>query len=130
MEEGWDRPAIDRWLRKHKPDVVISHSNVTASLKTSGWNIPEDFAYADLSLKPQEKGHISGIDELPHLIGEVAVDLVVSRLHRNELGLPAYTLTTLVRGEWCQGTTTRVRAQATSESRRKARSRAGRNLAP
>ncbi len=91
---------IDRWVRKYRPDVIVGHGDETPGFIRRGWSIPESFGYASLGVLPSERDRLSGIDPRPELIGEAAVDLVVSRLHRNELGLSDHPRTTMIKGDW------------------------------
>lgn len=109
--EAKRRAAMDRWIREFRPDVIIGHGDEVERLERLGWSVPGDVGYANLNLLPSEYGRLSGIDQQAGSVGRACVDLVVARLHRNELGLPAHRRTVVVDGEWRQGaSTTRVTA--------------------
>lgn len=94
---------IDRWIKLHRPDVIIGHGDEVGGLERRGWSVPGDFGYANLNLLPSEYDRLGGIDPQARLIGEACVDLVVARLHRNELGLPEHPRMAAVSGQWHAG---------------------------
>lgn len=98
--------AVLKWLQEHRPDIVVGHGDETPTLKRIGWTTP----FANLNLLPSQYLISCGMDPQPALIGEQAVDLVVSCLHRNEFGLPEYPRVAIVSGRWHPGPATHVPA--------------------
>ncbi len=104
-----DSAEFPKWMKKVKPDVLLAHGDIRASLAPLGLRIPADIGFVNLNLLDSDAG-VSGIDPLPALVGAGVVDIVVARLHRAEFGLPSHSRTLLITGEWVEGKTTRVAA--------------------
>jgi LacI family transcriptional regulator len=95
-----------KWMRKHRPDVIISSNDMPDQLRAAGFRIPEDVGFASPFLGWEETT-LSGIHQNDRLIGSKAVDMVIDMLHRGETGLPETPVRVLVEGVWCPGTTLR-----------------------
>lgn len=101
--------ALPLWLRRHRPDVVISPNREFLKwLPDLGKRIPEDIGLITLS-HPDESdasvARISGINQNNFSIGEAAVDLVVAQLQHNDTGIPAHPRVMLIDGIWREGKT-------------------------
>lgn len=109
--ERWDDEAFGKWLRKTKPDVVLSitpHLEAILSwLKHAGWRVPEDLGVACLGSRGDGGGDVSGIVQSPELIGKAAVEVMAGLIQRNDIGLPENPQTTLISSTWREGLTTR-----------------------
>ena len=107
--KSWDdlRPLAG-WLRREKPDVVISPSAgiIHRHLRAQGWKIPKDLGLASLAC-PRLGDAISGIYQNGALIGATGIDHVISMLERNERGLPAQAHALMIEGVWNPGKTLR-----------------------
>ena len=68
-------------------------------------SVPGEIAYADLALKPGGPKELSGIDQMPEIVGAAAVETVVARMLRNEFGLPDHPRMINIRGCWVEGAT-------------------------
>lgn len=102
--DGFEPRDIARWLSKHRPDAVISYSEVLEVLREMKWSIPDDIGFASLCLDRKDR-RISGIYQNDFLIGKTAVDILVGCLHRSERGIPEFPLRVLIESEWREGTT-------------------------
>lgn len=103
---------VDRWMRRHRPDAVISPSpEFHQALLEGGWRIPRDTAYASLQIQ-LENGPVSGINQHRDLMGAACIDLLQGRLLRSEYGIPAHLSGTTVHGEWVDGATAPPRGKA------------------
>ncbi len=106
------RDVLLSWIRKHRPDVLISQSptvpTVADWLQGSGLAVPAACGIADLDLDPGTDGGGSGIRQNYEQVAAAAVDLVVEQILANERGLPSHPKVVLVAGEWVDGTTTRA----------------------
>ncbi|MBL9203764.1 MAG: LacI family DNA-binding transcriptional regulator [Opitutaceae bacterium] len=100
----------ERWLAKVKPDVVVALNWEFAEtlLYRLGRRVPRDIGLASLCC-PEKISHISGVYQDGPLIGATAVDQLISLVERNEKGLPAYAITTMVEGAWSPGETLRAK---------------------
>lgn len=102
-----DLSPLDGWLRREKPDVVITSSPadvILPTLRSQGWRIPQDLGLATLTC-PKLGDAGSGIFQNGRLIGATALDTVISMLERNEYGLPAQASTVMIQGIWNPGRT-------------------------
>ncbi len=103
-----DEAAILRWLKREKPDVLISPAGevLLELLKRKGWRVPEDIGVAWLACT--RMGHpCSGIFQNGHLIGATAVDTLISLVERHDRGLPEQATTLMIEGLWNEGRTLR-----------------------
>jgi DNA-binding LacI/PurR family transcriptional regulator len=101
-------PAILRWLKREKPDVIISPGGPVLHdiLVRAGWRMPRDLGLVWLACTgPAEP--ISGIWQNGRMIGALAVDTLTSLVERHECGLPAQATTLMVEGQWNEGRTLR-----------------------
>lgn len=96
--------AMNDWLRKHRPDVFVSHlSRVYEPLiKKAGWRIPDDLACVTLGWSRNDKT-MAGLDQHPFRVGKVAVDVLVQQIYDNRRGIPEFANDTLVDGRWVDG---------------------------
>ena len=60
-----------------------------------------------LTTRWMKKVSLSGMKKNSFQIGEMAVDLVIDMLHRNERGIPIYPYLLMVEGSWVEGNTLR-----------------------
>ncbi|NBQ64664.1 MAG: LacI family transcriptional regulator [Verrucomicrobia bacterium] len=104
-----DQSAFDRWCHKHEPDVVISVDRFGFHLiHGSGRRIPREIGYASLDLDGDAEDALkfSGIDQNSRQVGESAVDLLISLIHRGQRGVPAFPVRIEVEGNWKHGPST------------------------
>jgi DNA-binding LacI/PurR family transcriptional regulator len=103
-----DRLSLLRWLKRERPDVVISPDAplVNEMLAADGWRIPQDIGTVWLGC-PQPGDPVSGIWQNGRLIGALAVDTLISQVERYERGLPEQATTLMVEGQWNEGRTLR-----------------------
>ncbi len=102
--------GLARWIKRTRPDVIISAItqtdqvwDVLARLKI---RVPEDMGFAFASLHDLGDKR-SGISEIPRVIGATAMDQLSAMCQRNERGIPANPLRTLIEGVWQPGNTLR-----------------------
>lgn len=100
--------AILRWLRREKPDVVISPGGPALHdlLVRAGRRIPRDLGFVWLACT-KLGDPVSGIWQNGRMIGALAVDTLTSMVERNERGLPEQATTLMVEGQWNEGRTLR-----------------------
>ncbi|HYC70733.1 MAG TPA: LacI family DNA-binding transcriptional regulator [Opitutaceae bacterium] len=107
-----DPAALDRWLREHRPEVILGHAPaVLEPLRACGREVPRDAGFVDLFLESGD-GRIAGIRHHCARVGEVAIDLLVSQIRQNIRGIPAVPTATLVEGTWVDGATLPVASAA------------------
>jgi LacI family transcriptional regulator len=116
--------AFSQWVRRERPDVVISNLMEPAHLlKELGYAIPRDMGFACIDLAPGSFG-IAGVDQLPVQVGAMAADLVIKQTQCNEFGLPKFPVDLRIDGVWRDGGTVRVVERPAKGTRRRPRSRA------
>lgn len=96
------------WLKRYRPDCIIaSESETYECLKHLGYSIPRDLGFTFLA-KPDGHPEVAGPIENFEMLGELAVDLVISLIAKREYGIPKMPLTTLVENRsWSAGETVR-----------------------
>lgn len=102
--------AFRAWFEAERPDVIIAPApqQLLHWLASWGVRVPEDVGIASLSA-PMIGDPLTGICQNGEQLGRRSVDLVVTALERNELGLPTLPDVLLVDGNWNPGQTVRPR---------------------
>lgn len=95
---------LRRWFKANRPDVILGDIEVLRMLRAIGLSIPGDVGFAMSDHHDAHKG-IAGFDSRLDLLGEACIDLITSRLYRNEFGPPKNARTVVVHGEWIDGAT-------------------------
>lgn len=95
---GYEYPRICKWLRKHKPDAILSVDVDSLPVLVRGSEL-DDIPRYSLDFFPHQDV-AGGIDQRHTEIGEAAVDVVMAQLHRGEVGLPKVQRAILVEGVW------------------------------
>lgn len=101
-----DPKLLASWLKKYKPEVVVGHDGLFYWLQELNVRVPEDVAFAHVSLPSKIFPNVSGLDQNWPSVGAAAVDSVVAQLYRNERGIPENPKTIMLEGSWVEGTTT------------------------
>lgn len=113
--EGWfnennapviaDRAELEKWLERHRPDVVISKGAfVLPRFREMGLKIPRDLAFVDVFLE-DFGGATAGVRQNHQTVGGVAVEILAGQLQHNKFGVPEIPTTTFVEGTWFDGAT-------------------------
>lgn len=106
--EGITQAKLRDWLKKYRPDAVISYVAMVKGLRELGYQIPGDLGFATFGGSPEEESQfIAGIDENASLTGYAAVDRVVGMIQHGERGIPKVPQCLLVEGTWREGETLR-----------------------
>ncbi len=104
-----DLPALIRWLKKYKPDAILTDdAGLPELLKKAGYRVPEDIGAAAMSVL--DGGFDAGIDQNSHEIGRVAVLVIISLINDNARGSPPVLRQVLVEGKWVDGSSLPRRA--------------------
>jgi LacI family transcriptional regulator len=91
------------WLRRHKPDALfILYNDVLDWLKARGVNVPTDLAVIQLEWRAT-RPQIAGMNQHNDITGEAAVDMLISQIHNNDRGVPAFPRATLIGASWMDG---------------------------
>lgn len=111
VAHGWDRKGFCEWYKRFKPDAIVSPDRqILQFLQEMGVRVPVDMGFAHLIKLPGSS--ISGIEHHSRKMGSIAVDLVSSLLHLNEMGQPKIMRRELLEPIWYPGTTVRKVAKA------------------
>jgi DNA-binding LacI/PurR family transcriptional regulator len=105
-EVHWQSAFIE-WVLKQRIDCVIGagFGYILNDMARRGIRVPEDVGYVDTQI-PQGNTVLTGIDQNPRHIGVAAIDLLVSMMHRYDVGIPAVASHLLIEGSWHNGATT------------------------
>jgi LacI family transcriptional regulator len=109
-----------KWLRDGRPDVIFTlYHEVARWLRDLDLRVPEDIGLIQFEWRA-DHADWAGMDQRNDLVGETALDMLVSMIHNNESGVPDVPRATLIGSRWVDGRT--VRAQfppAAAKTRRR-----------
>jgi LacI family transcriptional regulator len=91
-----------KWMKKEKPDALLSTVEQKILLRGSGYRVPGDIPVAVTSIL--DGGADSGMDQHPEEIGRAAFLLLNSEINDGARGIPRYFRQILVEGSWVDGT--------------------------
>lgn len=95
------------WLEKHQPDVVFTlYNSVLGWLEAARRRVPEDVGVIQLEWR-STRPEIAGMNQHNFVTGQAAVDMVVSQIHNNEVGVQEFPRATLIGATWVDGTSVR-----------------------
>ncbi|AOS43935.1 trehalose repressor [Lacunisphaera limnophila] len=98
-----DAASLLFWYRQYRPEVVLGTTpTMLQHIRQSGFQVPHDFAYANLLMPAATPGH-AGVRVNHARVGELAVEMLAGQLQQNALGVPAIATVTSVGGTWCEG---------------------------
>ncbi|MFA6960985.1 MAG: LacI family DNA-binding transcriptional regulator [Opitutaceae bacterium] len=100
-----------KWVVKYRLDAIITQSipgDLAEWVRPLGLRCPRDIGIADLSVHPEPKPTFAGVHQNDRLIGATAIDFLIGMLQRNERGLPATIIYTLVDAVWHPGPSLRT----------------------
>jgi DNA-binding LacI/PurR family transcriptional regulator len=107
LREDFNLKNFSAWVEKYKPEVVVSHDRgVYEWLLQCGKKVPKDIGFMALSV-PEGNTILSGVDHQSGIVGQSAVDFLISLLQRNELGIPHFPLCLISKSKWKKGKTLR-----------------------
>ena len=102
-----DLECFQSWLKEVRPDVIFTlYHEVERWLKCCGLRIPKDVALIQYEWRSQHPDW-AGMNQRNDLVGEAAVDLLVSMIHNGQRGIPKQPIATLVTSQWVTGKTVR-----------------------
>jgi LacI family transcriptional regulator len=113
-------PAFRAWFQNYRPDVILTlHTPVRDWIKRMDLRVPQDIGLVHLDLT-SDMTDWAGMVQSNELVGVAATDMVVAQLHRNEVGVPAFTKCMLIESTWMPGPSVRLmtrRRRSASASR-------------
>jgi DNA-binding LacI/PurR family transcriptional regulator len=101
VEEARADPALfHRWFEKEKPDVILTLYNVVRKwLKDRG-------AVGLIQLEwRKDSPDWAGMDQHNDIVGETAVEMLISMIHQGTRGVPDFPRGTLIGSTWVDGKT-------------------------
>lgn len=109
VREAMKEPAIfARWFAREKPDVLLTLYNVVHSwLREMNLKVPADVGLIQLEWRASSP-EWAGMDQHNDVVGEAAVEMLVSMIHRHEIGVPEFPRATLVGSTWKDGKTVKT----------------------
>ena len=111
-EARQDLAPFRRWLEETKPDVLFTlYHEVERWLADCGRRVPDEIGLIQLELRPPGL-HWAGMDQRNDLVGEAAVDLLVSMIHNGQAGVPERAIATHVTSQWVMGETVKAVARS------------------
>lgn len=109
MLDKLEGAGLARWLKRYKPDVVLSpHAELLDLLRKPGREVPGECGFVLLDWSSGEPSW-AGIDQDVDHLGHTAVDVLIAQRNRNEPGEPSRPRTIMIEGKWRAGTTVRKR---------------------
>lgn len=101
--EEYSLAELPRWLKKYRPDAIITGDyGILEVLQELKVRVPDDLGVA-CPLLPAPAGDLSGVFEDSVQIGEAGVDLLVAMIQRGERGIPRTPHRLLVECQWVEG---------------------------
>ena len=114
-----DLGCFSEWLRQERPDVLFTlYHEVERWLHQCGLRVPSDVGLIQYEWRAQ-RPHWAGMDQRNDLVGEAAVDLLVSMIHNGQRGVPEQPLATLVTSQWMRGSTVKATPRVAPKTGRK-----------
>lgn len=96
------RKQLSNWIRKSKPDAILTSFPDTRSLLLDcGFKVPDDIALAVTSILDAKAD--AGIDQHPEEIGRVGFLMLNSLINDRARGIPTIFRQILVEGSWTDG---------------------------
>jgi len=107
IDPAADPAGLERWLGRHRPDVVLgTRETILPLLQAGGLRVPEDIGWVHLDWLPVH-APAAGVYGNSEYTGAAAVEMVVSQIHRGECGPPPRPASYFVAGSWVGGQTVR-----------------------
>ncbi len=103
-----DLSLFTDWLHQTKPDVIFTlYHDVRKWLRRLGIKVPDEVGLIQYEWR-EDHSEWAGMDQRNDIVGEAAMDMLVSMIHHNEHGVPAVPRATLVGSRWVPGSTVRA----------------------
>ncbi|MBE7157255.1 MAG: LacI family DNA-binding transcriptional regulator [Rhodospirillales bacterium] len=103
--EAGERAAFLAWFRESEPDVILMVTAVAIHwLREVPAEVRRGCGYALVDVADDDQ-ETSGMNQNNLLIGRTAVDVLISKIHANERGIPTVPKRILIEGRWVEGKT-------------------------
>jgi DNA-binding LacI/PurR family transcriptional regulator len=105
--DDWAQSPFESWFTTYQPDVVLCHrTRVWRWMEGMGAKVPETHGFCCLNVK-NSSSPVAGLDLQPIMIGERAIELLVSQIYSNKYGIPEMASNTTIPAAWVDGPTLR-----------------------
>ena len=102
-----DQSLFAKWFKENQPDVIFTlYHEVKRWVQDLGLRVPGDVGLIQYEWRSDHSAW-AGMDQRNDLVGEAAVDMLISMVHHNEHGVPEHPRATLIGSHWVDGTTVR-----------------------
>jgi LacI family fructose operon transcriptional repressor len=96
------RDEFMTWFERYKPEtILVAGTREYDWLKEAGVRIPQDCGI--INLCQRENPGMAGIDPCTNEVGRAAVELLMSLLQSNRIGLPEFPRLISIQGKWIDG---------------------------
>lgn len=116
-QKDWTIDTLSDWIRKEKPDLVISQDNLSEWLRKCGLRVPGDIGFAHPDLDPRWKGQVAGIRQSNVEVGTAVVRNLAGTINQSLFGPPSHPQAHLITGEWVTGASVRSQISPTKTKR-------------
>jgi LacI family transcriptional regulator len=100
-----DRTIFSEWLKANQPDVIFTlYHEVERWLDGLGLRVPQDLGLIQYEWREDHR-EWAGMDQRNDLVGEAALDMLISMVHHNDHGVPANPRATMIGSTWVDGET-------------------------
>ncbi len=97
-----DAPALQAWLREHRPEVVVTDEVSLDSVQKARRTLPARERPVLVRLAHDGPHEEAGIDQRSEAIGRTALDILAGMIVHGDRGLPAQPNMTCVPGVWVE----------------------------
>lgn len=98
-------PAFKDWIETYKPDVILTLYNVVKKwVEALNLKVPKDIGMIQLEWR-NHRSEWAGMNQRNDLVGEAAIDMVISMIHSGERGIPSNPRATMIGSTWVDGQT-------------------------
>jgi LacI family transcriptional regulator len=102
-----DPSLFQHWYLSERPDVILTlYHDVRHWLGTMNLKSPEDIGLIQLEWRT-DHADWAGICQHNDIVGEAAVEMLISMIHHNENGISPFPRATLIGSTWINGSTVR-----------------------
>ena len=106
VNEARSNPQLfHRWLKKEKPDCILTLYHIVKKwLDDLNYKVPEDIGLIQLEWR-QDHPNWAGMNQHNDIVGEAAVEMIISMIHSGSVGVPSFPRATLIGSSWIDGKT-------------------------
>lgn len=108
VTEARIKPELfNRWFQKERPDVILTLYHVVRRwIRNMHLEAPADVGLIQLEWRENHPDW-AGMHQHNDIVGEAAVEMVISMIHNNMRGIPPFPRATLLGSNWVDGRTVR-----------------------